>query len=224
MKAASRIKQFVKTFFEDKSDPKIPAEMWTSHSVGYAKYEIGDWTYGFPIVKDWHQGTTLVVGRYCSIGEGVTILLGGEHKTNFITTFPFRECFPHLLTTPRCGTTKGDVQIGHDVWIGINATILSGVSIGSGAIIAAHSVVTKPVQPYSIVAGNPARHLRFRIPEPSIPIMLRISWWNWTHSEVLKASPLLVSNRLNDFITMYGSGEFSAVIIEPTNTFGGSLS
>src|ERR1035438_7544223 len=179
------------------SSPESP---WTNRQSRYKQYSIGDWTYGEPDIRTWNQGATLSIGRFCSIAKGVIILLGGEHRTDWITTFPFAE----LLTVPpqarRIGLTKGDVTIGHDVWLGTDALVLSGVSIGSGAVVAARSVVTRSVKPYSIVAGNPARHLRFRIPETFIPAMLRIAWWNWPIEAVLEASPVLLSEGVETFV------------------------
>jgi acetyltransferase-like isoleucine patch superfamily enzyme len=181
-----------------------PFPNWTSRIPELSRYSIGDWTYGNPMVRDWNQGTALVIGKYCSIADGVKILLGGEHRTDWLSTFPFTELFS-TLDTPRIGTTKGDVHIGHDVWIGSDALILSGVTVGSGAVIAARSVVTSSVQPYSIVAGNPARHIRFRLSEQVIPQMLAIAWWNWPHNQVIKAVPILLSSRIEEFVQFYGA-------------------
>ena len=180
--------------------PNPPFNVWTNRIPELTRYSIGDWTYGPLTVKDWNQSSTLVVGKYCSIAEGVKVLLGGEHHLDWVSTFPFVEVLQPPPKGPPSGKTKGDVRIGHDVWIGMEAMILSGVTIGSGAVIAARSVVTKSVQPYSIVAGNPARHIRFRLPEQVIPQMLSIAWWNWPHDQVLKAVPLLLSDRIEDFL------------------------
>jgi virginiamycin A acetyltransferase len=177
--------------------------IWTNQQTQLARYSIGDWTYGIPTVRDWGQGATLTIGKYCSIAERVTILLGGEHRTDWITTFPFLELLKPPPEARPISASRGDVRIGNDVWIGFDAMILSGVTIGSGAVIAARSVVTKPVQPYSIVAGVPARHIRFRLPEHMIPDMLRIAWWNWPDDQVIKAAPILLSERIEEFIRLY---------------------
>jgi virginiamycin A acetyltransferase len=177
-----------------------PPSPWTNQRKDYEAYSIGEWTYGFPLVKDWQQNTTLTIGRYCSIAENVTILLGGEHKPDWLTTFPFGE----LLNTPpsdehKIGASKGDVTIGNDVWIGMYSIILSGVTIADGAIVAAGSVVTKNVPPYAVVGGNPAKLIRFRFPDETISRMLEIAWWNWPHQKVLEAAPLLLSDKLEGF-------------------------
>jgi acetyltransferase-like isoleucine patch superfamily enzyme len=182
------------------SCPAPPSMPWTNQNQAFAGFSIGRWTYGFPVVKNWQQNTKLVIGNYCSIAEGVVILLGGEHRTDWITTYPFAELLSPPALAPRIGASKGDVIIGHDVWIGMEAMLLSGITVGSGAVIGARSVVTKSVKPYSIVAGNPARHIKFRIPEERIQAMLKIAWWDWTDSQVLAAAPGLLSANLNEFI------------------------
>jgi len=123
----------------------------------YAKYDIGEWTYGAPRVLSWRQDDTLKIGRFCSITDGVTILLGGDHRVDRVATYPLHILFGKNKSFPGLIRSKGDVVIGNDVWIGRQALILSGVEIGNGAVVAASSVVTEDVAPYSIVAENPAR-------------------------------------------------------------------
>jgi len=171
----------------------------------YGSYDIGEGTYGRPTVDFYDTGATLKIGRYCSIGPGVRILLGGEHHMDWVTTYPFSLMSEDAKTIPGYPHTKGDVVIGSDVWIGQDALILSGVTISHGAVVAARSVVTKDVEPYSIVGGNPARHIRFRFPEPTIQSLLRIAWWDWPSSEVQAAWPILQSSRVDDFITKYST-------------------
>ncbi|WP_461248799.1 CatB-related O-acetyltransferase, partial [Treponema sp. R6D11] len=106
--------------------------------------------------------TKLIIGNYCSISPGVQFLLGGEHRTDSISTYPFLvQCFGH----EREAGSKGDIIIGDDVWIGLNAIICTGIKIGQGAIVAAGSVVTKDVEPYAIIGGNPAKLIKYRFEE-----------------------------------------------------------
>ena len=113
----------------------------------------------------------MVIGSYCSIAEGVKFLLGGEHQINSISTYPFKvKVFGYKLEAG----TKGSIIIKDDVWIGANAIICSGVTIGQGAIIAAGSVVTKDVEPYAIVGGNPAKVIKYRFDEEIRKKMLGI--------------------------------------------------
>jgi acetyltransferase-like isoleucine patch superfamily enzyme len=120
------------------------------------------------------------MGAFCSIVKGVTILLGGEHHTEWVTTFPFPVLWRAARQIRGHPKTKGEIIIGNDVWIGQDALILSGVTIGDGAVIAARAVVTKNIEPYSIVAGNPARVIRKRLLEEAIARLLAVAWWAWT--------------------------------------------
>ena len=160
------------------------------------KYSIGKYTYGNPMIL-YGEGADLKIGNYCSIAKGVIIYLGGNHNVDWITTYPFPEIFVENVAS-----SKGDVIIGNDVWIGRNATILSGVKIGDGAIVGANSVVTKDVSPYSVVAGNPAKHLKYRFTEEVITELLRIKWWYWEHEEVLKHIDLLCSPNTDKFLKL----------------------
>lgn len=176
---------------------------YTIENPAYSAYDIGTWTYGTPTILSWGEGATLRIGKYCAIADGVTILLGGEHRTDWITTYPFnilRAEASHIAGHP---TTRGDVVIENDVWIGRDAVILSGVRIGNGAVIGARSVVTKNVAAYTVVAGNPAKVIRERFTADQRRSLLRIGWWNWPDPEVRKAIPLLLSGRVDEFISRY---------------------
>ena len=132
--------------------------------------------YNFDFVDD-----RLVIGKFCSIASNVRFIMnGGNHRTDWITNFPF-PVFGHgwEKAMPTSWPNKGDIVIGNDVWIGYGATIMPGVHIGDGAIVATGSVVTSNVEPYAIVGGNPARQIRKRFPDNDIEELLRISWWNW---------------------------------------------
>jgi len=159
----------------------------------YADFDIGEWTYGRPNILSQDQGATLKIGKFCSIAGDVTIMLGGEHRIDWITTYPFNIFFKeakHLTGHP---ATKGDVIINNDVWIGEGAFILSGICIGNGAVIAARSVVTKDVKPYTIVGGNPAHEIKKRFPDEIIEKLLQIQWWNWPIEKIKENIPLLLS-------------------------------
>ncbi|HWP45496.1 MAG TPA: CatB-related O-acetyltransferase [Blastocatellia bacterium] len=173
----------------------------------YSAFQIGVGTYGRPNIVYWDAGAKLIIGRYCSIAPGVTILLGGEHRVKWVTTYPFSLLFDEAKDLPGYPYTKGDVIIGNDVWIGQEAMILSGVRIEDGAVIAARSVVTKDVAPYSIVAGNPAQHIRFRFSESEIESLLKIAWWNWPWPKIQEAWPLLQSPDIQSFIDKYSAGD-----------------
>ncbi|HWB59826.1 MAG TPA: CatB-related O-acetyltransferase [Chthoniobacteraceae bacterium] len=170
------------------------------------KYEVGKGTYGAPEVRHWGEPATLKVGAYCSIAVDVKIFLGGNHRIDWITTYPFtvfRESAKGIKGHP---ATKGDVIIGNDVWIGAGAIILSGVSIGNGAVIGAYSVVTKDVPPYGIAAGNPAKFIRYRFSEADIATLEQLAWWDWPDAKIDAAMPLLLAGNvaaLRDFAANY---------------------
>lgn len=128
-----------------------------------SKIIVGKKTYGLINISDHSPlNTKLYIGSYCSIAPGVIFLLGGEHQLNNISTYPFKvKSFGYKKEA----NSKGNIIIKDDVWIGINAIICSGVTIGQGAVIATGAVVTKDIPPYSIVGGNPAKLIRYRFDE-----------------------------------------------------------
>ncbi|MBW1749567.1 MAG: CatB-related O-acetyltransferase [Deltaproteobacteria bacterium] len=148
---------------------------------------IGKYTYGEPDVRSFDDITRLVIGKYCSISDRVVILLGGNHRLDWGTTYPFSSFpgqWPEAAAIPGHPATKGDIIVGNDVWIGFGATILSGVKIGDGAVIGAGSVVSRDVAPYTVVAGNSAVSVRKRFSEPVIAALLNLCWWDWPDEKV----------------------------------------
>ncbi|MBI5650216.1 MAG: CatB-related O-acetyltransferase [Chloroflexi bacterium] len=168
----------------------------------YPRYAIGRGTYGWLRVIDAGEGATLKIGAFCSIAKQVTILLGGEHHTEWISTYPFPALWRAARNIPGHPKTKGDVIIGNDVWIGQAATILSGVTIGDGAVIAAGALVAKNVAPYTIVGGNPARVIRQRFPDAVIAQLVKIKWWEWSDAEIEKDLPILMSPNVDALIQL----------------------
>jgi acetyltransferase-like isoleucine patch superfamily enzyme len=161
-------------------------KFYTRDLLNDKSYVIGPHTYGKPKVYDWDEGTTLMIGDYTSIAEGVTILLGGNHRTDWVTTYPFSEIsedWPQAKGIKGHPSSKGNVMIGNDVWIGFGATILSGVTIGDGAVVAAKSLVVKDVPPYAIVGGSPAKVIKY----------LELKWWEWSENKIKRNLSLLCS-------------------------------
>ena len=156
-------------------------------------HEVGRGTYGDPMIRSWKEkpAAKLKVGAYCSFAKMVQIFLGGEHNTDWISTYPF--CSMQHAKNKDHPRTKGDVIIGNDVWIGWGATILSGVTIGDGAVIGAEAVVAKDVAPYAIVVGNPAREIRKRFCDSTIEYLLELKWWDWEEDKVMGAADILMS-------------------------------
>jgi acetyltransferase-like isoleucine patch superfamily enzyme len=142
----------------------------------------------------------LRIGAFCSIVDGVQIFLGGEHRTDWVTTFPFSAKWPaakHIVGHP---STKGDVVIGNDVWIGQGATVMSGVTIGDGAVVGACSLVATDVPPYTVVGGNPARPLGTRFNEATIRRLLAMRWWDWDNARIERFLPLMLNDQIEDFL------------------------
>ncbi len=125
-----------------------------------------------------------VIGKFCSIARVTTIGVS-DHNHQFVTTHP-------IILDPVYGFCGGSLLqpqkhppvIGNDVWIGMGSFVMRGVTIGDGAVIAANSVVTKNVNPYSIVGGNPAKHIKYRFNENIIAALLRINWWDWDEEKI----------------------------------------
>ncbi len=162
------------------------------------KYTFGIGSYGLPKVHDWDEGSSLHIGAYYSIALNVQILLGGHHHVEWLTTYPFSAMLPGNM--PHSEFSRGDVVIGNDVWLCMNSTVLSGVTIGHGAVVSAGAVVTGDVDPYSIVAGNPARHVRWRFDESTRAKLLEIAWWNWPAEELERIAPILCSSNIDALI------------------------
>jgi virginiamycin A acetyltransferase len=143
-------------------------------------------------------GDKLIIGKFCAIASNVKFIMNGaNHPLNYFTTYPFAifgEGWENTMSVE--GTSKGDTIIGNDVWLGYNALILPGVKIGDGAIIGANSVVTKDVEPYTIVGGNPAKLIRKRFTDDVINLLLKLKWWDWSIEKITENIPLLASNNI----------------------------
>lgn len=161
----------------------------------------GKHTYGEPTILDWQQGTKCEIGAFCSIAENVLIYLGGNHRSDFVTTFPLQKDFENGPRIEGHPGTNGDVIIGNDVWLGNDCCIMSGVAIGDGAIVAARSVVTHSVEPYTLVAGNPARGKKLRFLPWQIRALLEIKWWDWSDAKIVRFMPLMLNTNIERFIT-----------------------
>lgn len=138
-------------------------------------------------------GDKLIIGKFCAIASDVKFIMNGaNHNLNCFTTYPFGifgNSWENRISVE--GENKGDTVVGNDVWLGYNALILPGVKIGDGAIIAANAVITKDVEPYTIVGGNPAQVIRKRFSDDVIKLLLKLQWWNWPIDKITKNIPIL---------------------------------
>lgn len=164
---------------------------------------VGKHTYGSEKILVYGKDSAkLNIGAFCSIAGGCSVLMGVNHRTDWITTFPFGHINKkHWKCSGEGHPAPGkDVTIGNDVWIGANATIISGVTIGDGAVIAYGSVVTKDVQPYCIVGGNPASLKKHRVTSYQRVKLLEIKWWAWPDKKIKENIYLLRSGDIEEFI------------------------
>lgn len=145
-------------------------------------------------------GDNLIIGKFCAIAKGIEFVMNGaNHRMNSVTTYPFNifgqgwEKFtPALEQLP----LKGDTVVGNDVWIGQNVTVMPGIHIGDGAIIAANSVVTKDVPAYCVVGGNPSKIIRKRFDDTLIDYLLKLKWWDWDADKIFRNMDALCSGDL----------------------------
>ena len=139
----------------------------------------------------------LIIGSFCSIGSGATFIMAGNqgHRNEWISTFPFYWVpdVPAFESANNGYMPAGDTIIGNDVWIGSEATIMPGVKVGDGAIIGTKALVTRDVEPYAIIGGNPAKMIRKRFDDRHIAMLIEIKWWNWSDDHLKAVMPLLTS-------------------------------
>lgn len=137
--------------------------------------KLGKHSYGNINIQTWTRPNVVIkTGAYCSFGGNIKMVIDGNHPTDTFSTYPFSRIF----NVPTNNYGKSNPTIGNDVWIGSDAVIYSGVEIGDGAVIAGQSVVTKSVPPYAIVAGNPARVVKYRFDEETIKSLCEVKWWD----------------------------------------------
>lgn len=190
--------------------PEHPRIVFLKPLVTRPNISVGEYTYyddpvdalGFEANNVTHHyeflGDRLVIGRFCAIAAGATFVMNGaNHAMGGASTYPFNifgqgweTGFDLSMVTDGL---KGDTVVGNDVWIGEGATILPGVTVGSGAIIAARAVVSRDVPPYSVVTGNPARVRRVRFSDGDVERLLALSWWDWPPEKIVSNLPAIRS-------------------------------
>ena len=165
------------TYYDDPHDP-----------TGFEKHNV---LFNYP-----EFGDRLLIGKFCALASGVRFIMGpANHRISSVTTYPFHvfgglwqeRTPPHMDQLPQ----KGDIVIGNDVWIGRESTIMPGVHIGDGAIVAAYSVVTRDIPAYGVAGGNPARLVKMRFDQELISLLLEFRWWGLPPEELAEVLPLL---------------------------------
>ena len=143
----------------------------------------------------------LIIGSFCSIGSGAAFIMAGNqgHKHDWISSFPFHFMseVPAFAGSANGYRPAGDTVIGHDVWIGSEAIIMPGITVGDGAVIGTRALVTRDVEPYTIVGGNPGRPIRKRFDETQIDLLLEMKWWTWGDDALNGAMPLLTGGDID---------------------------
>ena len=177
-------------------------------AIASGRATVGPHSYGsFTVLVGAGDRARVHIGSYCSIGVGATFGVGGNHRTDWVTTYPLRTAWglPGANTDghPR---PERDIVVGSDVWIGSDALILPGVSVGDGAVIGARAVVARDVRPYAIVVGSPATEVRRRFDDATVERLLAARWWTWADDRVRAHVDLLCSGDVEGLLTAAESG------------------
>ena len=186
--------------------PNLENMIYVKPTIKNPNIIVGDYTYFADVDFETHvthhydfNGDKLIIGKFCQIAAGVNFIMNGaNHQMNSVSTYPFyifegwEQEIPSLSKMP----LKGDTIVGNDVWIGQNVTIMPGVHIGDGAIIELNSVISKNVEPYTVVAGNPAKVIRKRFDDELIVLMLELKWWDKSTEEIKNLIPILTDNNI----------------------------
>ncbi len=186
--------------------PGYEKEIYIKPTISNPNITVGDFTYIADCEFESHvtnfypwSRDKLIIGKFCQIAAGVQFMMNdANHQMNAVSTFPFYTLEGWNMEAPKAENMpfKGDTVIENDVWIGQNAVILPGVHIGNGAIIGANSVVGSNVEPYTVVAGNPAKFIRKRFDDELINLMERFKWWEKSTEEINDMIPLLTNSNL----------------------------
>lgn len=190
-----------KSLAEQVTNPNIIVGKHSYYSGYYHNHSFDDCARY--LLADRDDVDKLIIGNFCSIGSGAVFMMAGNqgHQHHWVSTFPFFYQDNEDFVDAKDGYEKsGDTVIGNDVWIGTEAMIMSGVSVGNGAIIASRAVVTKDVEPYSIVGSNPARHISYRFTQSEIAKLQEMQWWLWSDQQLKSAMKFMCSA---DICTLY---------------------
>lgn len=170
---------------------------------------IGDYTYGNPQIRTGAGLAKCTIGKFCCIASGVSIQLISDHHPDWISTYDLSVLlsgadFEKAYNSKTC-VVKGDVNIGNNVWICERSIILPGVTIGDGAIIAANSVVTKDIPPYTVAGGVPAKHIKDRFSKNDIQILQELKWWDWDEEKILKGLKYIENSSVENLLKFHNN-------------------
>lgn len=188
------------------TNPNIIAGKYSYYSGYYHGHSFDDCArYLFP---DRNDVDKLIIGSFCSIGSGASFIMAGNqgHRYDWISSFPFfymTEQVDGFKEAVDGFAGAGNTVVGNDVWIGSEAMIMPGVTIGDGAVIGSRALVTKDVAPYTIVGGNPAKSIKKRFSDDEIEMLLEIEWWNWEEEVLAEAIPLICTGDVKSLYEFY---------------------
>lgn len=184
---------------EQVTNPNISVGRYSYYSGYYHGHAFDDCArYLWPELADVDK---LIIGSFCSIGTGATFMMAGNqgHRNDWISSFPFfyMKEEPAFAGARDAFRKAGDTVVGSDVWIGAEAMVMPGIRIGHGAVVGSRALVTRDVEPYAIVGGNPARPLRKRFGDAEIALLLEMAWWDWPLAEIEAAMDQLCSSEIH---------------------------
>ncbi|MCH9811500.1 CatB-related O-acetyltransferase [bacterium] len=187
---------------EQITNPNIIAGKYSYYSGYYHGHSFDDCAMYLDPSRD--DVDKLIIGNFCSIASGVKFIMAGNqgHRNDWISTYPFFYSSQEMFSSSAKNglAFKGDTIIGNDVWIGAEVLIMPGIKIGNGAMIATRSVVTKDVEPYTIVGGVPAKPIKKRFSDDEIEKLQMVAWWNWPDETIKEAMPFLCSNDIDGLV------------------------
>lgn len=183
------------------------AEKYKNMPFVMERVEFGDFSYSWArfLIYNAPTPSKVRIGKFCGIADSVTFLLNGNHQSTNICQLGRLEYLSAFGESPWENRIhhKGNITVGNDVWVAYRATLLEGVTIGDGAIVAAGSVVTKDVPAYGVVGGNPAKLVKYRFPEDDIAKLMKMKWWDWSDKDIVTCLKIIRSSNLNALYDYY---------------------
>ncbi len=185
---------------EQVTNPNIQVGRYSYYSGYYHGHSFDDCARY--LMPDRDDVDKLIIGSFCSIGTGASFVMAGNqgHRHDWVTSFPFffMNEEPAFADASNAYEPAGDTVIGNDVWIGAEAMIMPGIKVGHGAVIGSRALITKDVEPYTIVGGNPAKVIKKRFSDEQIALLLEMQWWDWPLDTLKGAMPLLCSANIEE--------------------------
>lgn len=185
-----------KTLAEQVTNPNIIVGKFSYYSGYYHGHSFDECARY--LMPDRDDVDKLIIGSFCSIATGASFMMAGNqgHRNDWVSSFPFffMPEVPEFSDAINAYAPAGDTVVGNDVWIGAEAMIMPGIKIGDGAMIGSRALVTKDVEPYTVVGGNPAKPIRKRFSEEQIKMLLEMKWWDWPLFKIQESMKLMCSN------------------------------